>query len=203
MTVVKTIAELEAIYGLPAQASMAKELDHISPEYRALIEASPFVALASSGPEGLDCTPRGDNPGFVRVHDDKTLMMPDRRGNNRIDTLKNIVRDPRVALLFVIPGSLTTFRVNGVAHISTDEVLVDSFKEQGKAPRSVIVIKVEAAYFQCGRAIIRSKIWDTETHIDPKTLPSAGDMVAATTKGIEGGKDYDDAWQARAKGTLW
>jgi len=200
---IKTVEELEAIYGTAHKSSVAKEVDFISDEYRTLIEASPFVALASVGPEGLDCTPRGDNPGFVRVHDEKTLMMPDRRGNNRIDTLRNIVGDPRVALLFVIPGSLTTFRVNGVAHVSIDEDLLASFKEQGKAPRSVIVIKVEAAYFQCGRAVIRSKMWNNTTHVDPKTLPSAGDMIAATTKGAEGGKDYDKGWMNRAEKTLW
>ena len=200
---INTIEELEAIYGQPLASSVAKEIDFINKEYSALIEACPFVALASVGPEGLDCTPRGDNPGFVRVHDDKTLMMPDRRGNNRIDTLKNIVCDPRVALLFVIPGSLTTFRVNGSAHISVDEDLLASFKEQGKAPRSVIVINVEAAYFQCGRAVIRSNIWDSTTHVDPKSLPSAGDMIAATTQGNEGGKDYDKAWPERANKSLW
>ncbi len=200
---IKTIQELEEIYGTPHAASITKEIDHINAEYRALIEASPFVALASVGPEGLDCTPRGDNRGFVRIHDEKTLMMPDRRGNNRVDTLRNIVGDPRVALLFVIPGSLTTFRVNGLAHLSIDEDLLASFKEQGKAPRSVIVVNVEAAYFQCGRAVIRSKMWDADTHVDPKSLPSTGDMMAATSQGKAGGKVYDESWQARAEKTLW
>jgi len=200
---IKTVEELEAIYGQPAGASLSKEINYINGEYRALIEASPFVALASVGPEGLDCTPRGDRPGFVRVHDDKTLMIPDRRGNNRIDTLKNIVRDPRVALLFVIPGSLTTFRVNGAAHISVDEELLNTFKEQGKAPRSVIVVDVQAAYFQCGRAVIRANLWENDSRVDPRSLPSAGEMVAATTQGREGGKDYDDKWSARANKTLW
>ena len=200
---IKTVEELEAIYGTAHKSSVAKEVDFISDEYRALIKASPFVALASVGPEGLDCTPRGDNPGFVRVHDKRTLMMPDRRGNNRIDTLRNIVGDPRVALLFVIPGSLTTFRVNGSAQISVNEELLASFAEQGKVPRSVIVIKVEAAYFQCGRAVIRSKMWNSSTHVDPKSLPSAGEMIAATTRGVEGGKSYDDAWLDRAEKTLW
>ncbi|HFC05462.1 MAG TPA: pyridoxamine 5'-phosphate oxidase family protein [Rhizobiales bacterium] len=200
---IETVEELEAIYGQPGKASMAKETDVIIPQYRALIEASPFVALASVGPEGLDCTPRGDRPGFVRVDDEKTLMMPDRRGNNRIDTLKNIIRDPRVALLFVIPGSLTTFRVNGSACVSVDEDLLKSFAEGGKAPRSVIVIKVEAAYFQCGRAIIRSQMWDATSHVDPDSLPSAGEMIAATTGGEAGGEDYDVTWNARAEKTLW
>lgn len=203
MKMITTIEELESIYGQPGAASLVKETDFITAEYRALIEASPFVAVASVGPEGLDCTPRGDISGFVRVEDEKTLMLPDRRGNNRIDTLKNIVRDPRVALLFVIPGSLTTFRVNGTAQISVDEDLLKSFEVDGKAPRSVLVIKVEVAYFQCGRAIIRSQMWDNATHVDPDSLPSAGDMVAAGSKGQEGGKDYDDAWAGRANKTLW
>jgi len=142
-------------------------------------------------------------PGFVRVEDEKTLMLPDRRGNNRIDTLKNIVRDPRVALLFLIPGSLTTFRVNGTAQISVDEDLLKSFEVDGKAPRSILVIKVEAAYFQCGRAVIRSQIWDNTTHVDPEALPSAGDMIAARSHGKEGGKAYDETWAGRADKTLW
>ena len=117
MTVISTIDQLEAIYGFPNDASTVKVADRVTPPYRALIEKSPFAALATSGPEGLDCSPRGDLAGFVRIHDDKTLMMPDRRGNNRIDSLRNIVRDPRVALLFLIPGSGTTLRVNGRAHL--------------------------------------------------------------------------------------
>lgn len=200
---IKTIAELEEIYGQPAEATMAKDKDHIIPAYRKLIEASPFVALASVGPEGLDCTPRGDEKGFVRIHDEKTLMMPDRRGNNRIDTLKNIVRDPRVALLFLIPGSNTTFRVNGEAHLDNDPELCGSFAVNGKAPRCVIVVKVKAAYFQCGRAILRSCLWQQGHHVDPASLPSAGEMIAATTQGKQGGRSYDEAWVERAKKSLW
>lgn len=113
MPIINTIEELEAIYGHPAEASIVKEVENVVPHYHALIEASPFVVLATCGPEGLDCSPRGDRPGFVRIVDDKTLMMPDRRGNNRVDSLRNIVRDGRVALLFMIPGSGTTLRVNG------------------------------------------------------------------------------------------
>jgi PPOX class probable FMN-dependent enzyme len=200
---IETVEELEAIYGVPLASSVEKEVPRIIPAYRTLIEASPFVALASVGPEGLDCTPRGDEKGFVRVHDETTLMMPDRRGNNRIDTLKNIIRDPRVALLFVIPGSNTTFRVNGEAGISGDPELLASFAVDGKAPRSVIIINVKAAYFQCGRAIIRSHLWEPDHHVDAALLPSAGEMIAATTKGREGGKDYDLGWNGRAKKTLW
>src|SRR6187402_1467466 len=128
MSVISTVEQLEALYGQPGEASLVKELDHIIPEYAAFIEASPFAALATSGPEGLDCSPRGDLAGFVRIHDDKTLMMPDRRGNNRVDSLRNIVRDPRVAFLFFLPGSGTTFRANGRAHLSIDPDLLASFE---------------------------------------------------------------------------
>lgn len=125
--ILRTEAELEAIYGRPVEAATVKEVNWITPHYRAYIEASPYAALATSGPEGLDCSPRGDRPGFVRVHDEKTLMLPDRRGNNRIDSLRNIVRDPRVALLFIIPGIEGTMRVNGRAALSTDPELCASF----------------------------------------------------------------------------
>src|ERR1700758_5005315 len=153
MSIVATIEQLEAIYGFPGESSTVKVADRITLSFRVLIEKSPFAALATSGPEGLDCSPRGDLPGFVRIHDDKTLVLPDRRGNNRIDSLRNIVRDPRVALLFLIPGSGTTFRVNGTARISADPELLASLAMEGKAPRTAIVVKVERAYFQCARAI--------------------------------------------------
>src|SRR6201988_4312281 len=149
MTVISTIEQLEAIYGFPNDASTVKVADRVTAPYRVLIEKSPFSALATAGPEGLDCSPRGDLPGFVRIHDEKTLMMPDRRGNNRIDSLRNIVRDPRIALLFLIPGSGSTLRVNGDAHVSADPALLGSFKMEGKAPRTVIVMTVREIYFQC------------------------------------------------------
>ncbi len=140
MSVISTIEQLEAIYGFPNDASTVKVADRVTPAYRALMDRSPFAALATCGPEGLDCSPRGDLPGFVRFHDDKTLMMPDRRGNNRCDSLRNIVRDPRVALLFLIPGSGSTLRINGRAQVSADPELCASFKMDGKAPRTVVVI---------------------------------------------------------------
>src|SRR5712672_2926372 len=158
MSIIATTEQLEAIYGQIGDASIVKVADRVTPPYRVLIENSPFAALATSGPEGLDCSPRGDLPGFVRIHDEKTLMMPDRRGNNRIDSLRNIVRDPRVALLFLIPGSGSTLRVNGRAQMSADPGLCASFKMDGKAPRTVVVITVEEVYFQCGRAIIRADL---------------------------------------------
>jgi PPOX class probable FMN-dependent enzyme len=149
MTVVATIEQLEAIYGVPNDASTVKVADRVTPAYRALMDKSPFVALATCGPEGLDCSPRGDQPGFVRIHDDKTLMMPDRRGNNRCDSLRNIVRDPRVALLYLIPGSGSTLRVNGRAYLSADPELLASFKMEGKAPRTIIVMTVEEVFSVC------------------------------------------------------
>jgi PPOX class probable FMN-dependent enzyme len=203
MTPIATIAELEAIYGQPSEASLVKEIDRLIPEYRAYVEASPFVALATAGPEGLDCSPRGDAPGLVRVIDEKTLVLPDRRGNNRIDSLKNVLRDPRVALLFFVPGIDNTLRINGRAHLTADRTLLGSFAVEGKAPRTALVIAIERVYFQCSRALMRSALWDPARHRAPKDLPSAGEMLAATTAGRVGGPDYDRAWPARAKESLW
>jgi PPOX class probable FMN-dependent enzyme len=203
MSVITSVDQLEALYGIPGETSTAKEIDHISPHYRRYIEASPFVALATGGPEGLDCSPRGDARGFVRIHDEKTVMMPDRRGNNRVDSLRNIVRDPRVGLLFLIPGSGNTLRLNGRAHLSTDPALLDSFVMEGKPPRSVIVIAVERVYFQCARAILRAELWNPEKHDAADALPSAGDILAALSKGRVGGKAYDDEWPGRAKQSMW
>ena len=201
---IDTLEQLHALYAAPpTPASVVKEIDWITPEYRRLIEASPFVALATSGPEGLDCSPRGDAPGFVRVADSKTLILPDRRGNNRIDSLRNIVRDPRVALLFLIPGSGTTFRVNGRAVISADPALLASFAVEGQTPRTVIVITVETAYFQCARAMVRSRLWDPDQHVAPESLPTPGAILAALSAGEVGGRSYDDAWPDRAAKSLW
>ena len=201
---VRNLEQLDSIYDTPpAPASVNKEVDRITPEYRALIEASPFVALATIGPEGLDCSPRGDAPGFVRVADSKTLILPDRRGNNRIDSLRNIVRDPRVALLFLIPGSGTTFRVNGRAAISADPDLLASFAVGAALPRTAIIISVEGAYFQCARAIVRSKLWDPSHYADIGSLPTPGAMLAALSGGDVGGKEYDDEWPSRALKSLW
>jgi uncharacterized protein len=203
MSIIATIEELEAIYGYPNDASTVKVAGRITPPYRILIEKSPFAALATAGPEGLDCSPRGDLPGFVRIHDEKTLMMPDRRGNNRIDSLRNIVRDPRVALLFLIPGSGNTLRVNGCAHLSRDADLLASFKVDGKAPRSVIILTVEEIYFQCARAIVRAELWNPEKRVDPKTLPTPGQILAAMSDNRVGGEDYDKEWPERARQTMW
>jgi uncharacterized protein len=203
MSIIASVAELEAIYGQPNDASTVKVADRITTEYRRLIEASPFAALATSGPEGLDCSPRGDASGFVRIHDEKTLMMPDRRGNNRVDSLRNIVRDPRVALLFLLPGIGSTLRINGRAHVSIDKQLCDSFLTEGKAPRSVVVMTIDEVYFQCARAIVRSDLWNPDKHFSPEDLPSPGQILASMSDNRVGGEDYDRAWPERAQKSLW
>jgi PPOX class probable FMN-dependent enzyme len=204
MTIVTTIEELEALYTpAPVAASTVKVARRMTPHYRRLVEASPFAALATVGPEGIDCSPRGDQPGFVRIHDDQTLMMPDRRGNNRIDSLRNIVRDPRCAFLFLLPGSGTTFRANGRAHLSVDPDLLESFAVEGKPPRSVIVMAIDELYFQCARAIVRSELWNPARHIPAESLPTPGEILAAMTAGEVGGESYDQAWPERARQTMW
>ncbi len=203
MSVIRTIEGLEKVYGEPGEASLVKVVDWITPEYRALIEASPFVTLATSGREGLDCSPRGDKAGFVRVHDERTLMLPDRHGNNRVDSLRNIVFDPRVGLLFMIPGCGTTLRINGTGVISIDPDLLQSFVVEKKAPRSVLVITVEAVYFQCARAIMRSGLWNSDQRADPKALPTPGKILAALSQDRVGGESYDREWPGRAARTMW
>jgi hypothetical protein len=203
MSVIATVEQLETIYGVPNDASTVKVADRVTPLYRVLIDKSPFAALATAGPEGLDCSPRGDLSGFVRVHDEKTLMMPDRRGNNRIDSLRNIVRDPRVALLFLIPGSGSTLRVNGRALVSVDPDLLASFKVDGKAPRTVIVMTVEEIYFQCARAIVRADLWNPDKRVDPNSLPTPGQILAAMSDNQVGGEVYDREWPERASRTMW
>ena len=200
---VTKLEDLDAIYGAPNAASTVKALDRLIPSYRAYVEASPFCALATVGPEGLDCSPRGDLPGFVRIHDEKMLMMPDRRGNNRVDSLRNIVRDPRVALLFLIPGSGSTLRVNGRAHVSADPELLASFKMEGKAPRTVVVMTVEEVYFQCARAIVRSDLWNPDKRVDPRSLPTPGQILAEMSDNTVGGENYDREWPERARQTMW
>jgi len=203
MTEITSEAELEALFDAPVPTSILKEVGHITDDYRKLIEASPFAILATSGPEGLDCSPRGDPSGFVRVADPKTLVIPDRRGNNRIDSLRNIVRDPRVALLFLIPGIGTTMRVNGRAKLRTDPDLCATFAMDGKNPKCVIVITVERAYTQCQKAIVRSKLWDPAMHVAQSALPTVGEMMERLSKGDFDGKAYDAEYPERMKRTVY
>ena len=200
---ITTTQQLEQHYGEVFPPAIAKEIDHVNAHYRAFIEAAPFFALATSGPDGLDCSPRGDPAGFVRVHDEKTLLIPDRRGNNRIDSLRNLVHDPRVALLFLIPGCSETIRVTGRAKISVDPALCKSFVMENKTPRCVLVVAVERVYYQCAKAIVRSKLWDPATQIDRKSLPSSGTILAGITGGRIGGPEHDRGAPERLKATIY
>jgi PPOX class probable FMN-dependent enzyme len=203
MTIIRTIDELPKIYGHPKENSLRKATSFIIPEYEAHIRASPFLALATSGRDGLDCSLRGGAPGFVHIEDARTLVLPDWRGNNRLDSLENILIDNRVGLCFLVPGSGITLRVNGRAEISVDTDRYNSFSGSNNKPHSVIVIHVDAVYFQCSRAIMRSELWVNERHIDPKDLPSAGEMLRATLKGSFDAESYDQNWLERATKTLW
>ena len=201
---ISTSEQLERLYSdAPYGPAVFKETDRITAQYRKLIEAAPFCVVATCGPEGLDCSPRGDPPGFVRVVDEHTLVIPDRRGNNRIDSLRNLVRDPRISLLFLIPGVGETMRVNGRATISTDPQLTASFAINGKTPKCVLVVSVEHAYFQCTKAIIRSKLWDPATKVDRKTLPTPGAILAEITDGKMGGPEHDRLAPERIKETIY
>jgi len=200
---VTTVEQLEALYGAPSRNALVKELDHVSDHYRAFIEAAPFVVVATAGPDGLDCTPRGDPPGFVRVVDRQTLLLPDRRGSNRVDSLRNIVVDSRIALLFLIPGVGETLRVNGRAAISVDPALCASFAIAGKAPRSVIVVTAERVYFQSPKALVRSRLWDSSRHVDRRSLPSSGQILAAIRPGEINADALDRAYPERIRETIY
>jgi PPOX class probable FMN-dependent enzyme len=202
--VISTLAELETLYPEAVYPpAKVKETDRITKAYQALVEASPFCAMATCGPNGLDCSPRGDPKGFVRVLDDKTVVVPDRRGNNRIDSLRNLIADPRVALLFLIPGVSETLRIMGRATISTDPELCASFAIQGKAPRCVLKIAVEQVFFQCAKAIVRSKLWDPSIQVERSSLPSAGKILAEISGGKMGGDEHDRLAPERIKATIY
>lgn len=198
---IETIAELEALYGTPKEASQVKVATELTPTYTRIIEASPFVALTTVGPEGTDCSPRGDKEQVVFVNDKNTLMLPDWRGNDRIDSLRNVIRDPRVSMMFLVPGSSMIVRVNGKASITNSGWVSDIFYEKrGEFPRTVMLIKIEELYFQCARAVIRADLWNTD---NTPSLPSAGDILSEMTSGEFEGKTYDETWPERAAKTLW
>ncbi len=201
--VIRDEAGLAAIYGDSSAGAIAKEIDFIHPHYRSMIEASPFMVLATSGPEGLDCSPRGDPAGFVHVLDEKTLLIPDRRGNNRIDSLRNIIRDDRVALLFLIPGVGETLRVNGRALISVAPELIGRFPYRGTLPRTVIVVRTESVYFQCPKALVRSELWNPAKHVSRKAFASTGTMLADITAGRVGGEAFDREYPDRIRATMY
>jgi PPOX class probable FMN-dependent enzyme len=203
MATIRTIAELEALYDVAVPTSVTKEIDHLTELHRAYVEASPFVVVSTSGRGGVDASPRGDPPGFIRVVDERTLQMPDRRGNNRLDTLRNLVEDPRIGLLFLVPGVGVTLRVNGNAEISTDLALRQSFAMGDKLPATVIIVTTTSVYTQCPKALIRSHLWDPSRHRDPSELPSVGDILEAITTGAFDGKAHDAAYPERVRATIY
>jgi PPOX class probable FMN-dependent enzyme len=201
--VIDAIAELEALFGPVGEASIRKEVPTLHPHYQAVIKASPFAVLATAGPEGLDASPRGDPAGFVEVQDERTLLLPERRGNNRIDSLRNIIADPRVALLFLVPGVGETLRVNGRATISVEPALLQRFAMNGQLPKCVLVIAVETALFQCSRAIVRANLWQPVPADAPRPVPTPGEMLQALTQAGIDGASYDRALPERVRTTLY
>ena len=200
---IASLAELEALYGPVGEASLRKEVDYLHPHYQAVIQASPFAVLATAGPDGLDVSPRGDPPGFVAVHDERTLLLPERRGNNRIDSLRNILADPRVALLFLVPGVGETLRVNGRARISVEPALLERFRMNGQPPKCVLVIAVETVLFQCSRAIVRSNLWAPVPADARRPVPTPGEMLHVLTQAAIDGDAYDRALPERVRTTLY
>lgn len=201
--VLRDLASLVAHYGEVNANSLAKETDRLTPAYRQWIEAAPFLAIATSGAGGLDCSPRGDATGqLFAVLDDRTLAIPDRRGNNRLDTLKNIVADPRVALLFLVPGINETLRINGRAVVTTDPDLTGRFAVGDKRPVTVILVSIDAVYFQCARALIRSRLWEAEARVPRDRVPTAGEMTRSAMPDFDADA-YDAALPARQRSSLY
>jgi PPOX class probable FMN-dependent enzyme len=195
-------AELAAFYPPALERSVRKQMDHLDEHCRAFIAASPMVIVGTQS--GMaDNSPRGDVAGFVKVADDHTLLIPDRRGNNRLDSLRNLVKNPAVGLLFLIPGVNESFRVNGEAVISRDPALTEQFVMQGQAPRTVIVVKVKEAYIQCSRALVRSDLWNPAKHPAPASLPSMGTVMAKHTCGFVDAQAFDEEAKVRVPKTLY
>ncbi len=201
MKFIESIEDLKALYGEPTIASTAKVANRMVPVYRRWIEASRFCVLTTVGPEGTDGSPRGDHGPVVLELDEYTLAMPDWQGNDRIDSLRNVVADGRVSLMFMVPGSDNVVRVNGQARVSADEALLARFERNGQVPRSVIVIAIAEIYFQCARALMRSRLWTSGD--ESEDLPSAGQILKEMTSGKVGGESYDRDWPERAKKSLW
>jgi PPOX class probable FMN-dependent enzyme len=201
--IVTTADELATCYARPLERVLKKELDHVDALGRAFIAASPFLVLATGSSQGLDCSPKGDRPGFVQVAEDgRTLLIPDRRGNNRIDSLKNLVEDPRIGLIFFVPGANETYRVNGRARISTDPILKRRFAVDGKEPTTVIVVVVEQAFQHCPKALVRSDLWRASGRGRPKGVPTLGDFAAARTPGTDSAA-YDADYARRMPNELY
>jgi uncharacterized protein len=201
--IVKHEEELSALYDPAPQRSVLKQLDRLDAYCRDFIAASPMVIVGTQAQGAADNSPRGDVPGFVKVVDDHTLIIPDRRGNNRLDSLRNIVRNPLIGLLFLIPGVNETFRVNGEATVSRDPALTEQFAVQGKTPRTVIVVRVREAYIHCSRALVRAELWNPAKHVDRSAVPSFGTIMAKHTKGLVDAKTVDEEARTLVPHTLY
>lgn len=199
MTPIETLAQLEALYGAPSPRSLAKVVTRLTPAYRAWIGASRFAILSTVGPEGTDATPRGDDGPVVQIADDHTLLLPDWTGNNRLDNLRNIVRDPRVSLMFLVPGSDSVVRVNGHALVTADAGYTARFEQKGRHPKTVTVVTLQEAYFQCAKALMRAGLWSRD---DTAGLPTAGDFLQEADPGFDGA-DHDQSYPDQAKDSLW
>ncbi|NKX43031.1 MSMEG_1061 family FMN-dependent PPOX-type flavoprotein [Roseicyclus persicicus] len=200
MRIVEDIAALEALYDAPVPTSLTKVVDRLTPLYRRWIGASRFCILTSVGPEGTDATPRGDDGPVVRIVDDTTLWLPDWRGNNRLDALRNIVRDGRVSLMFLVPGSLNVVRVNGRAVLTDDPGVTGQFTQGGRHPRTVVVVTVAEAYFQCAKALMRSGLWTRGD--ESGGLPTAGQFIAERDAGFDA-EGYDLGYPDEAPRRMW
>ena len=200
MEFIEDIPALEVLYGTPGQPSLRKVADHLTPLYAKWIAASRFCVLTTVGPGGTDGSPRGDEGPVVTALDPNTLAMPDWRGNNRLDSLRNIVADGRVSLMFMAPGSNTIVRVNGQARLTADQALRERFVHKGRLPATVILITIGEVYTQCARAVIRGGVWSGEV---AEGLPTPGEILAEVSDGDEGGAAYDAEWPARAARTMW
>ncbi len=200
MNSINTLEELEALYDTPLPATLAKVQTRLTPHYRTWIMASRFVVLTTVGPEGTDGSPRGDDGPVVQIADDRTLLLPDWRGNNRIDSLRNIVTDGRVSLMFMIPGCRNVIRVNGTASLTADADHTGRFEKNGKRPKTVIVVSVSKIYFQCAKALMRSNLWSVEDLSG--TVPSAGDFIREFTEGFDA-KSYDNGYPEYATPRMW
>ncbi|SFR98101.1 pyridoxamine 5'-phosphate oxidase family protein [Yoonia litorea] len=198
--IIRDVVTLEALYGQPGKASLIKVVSQLTPLYRKWIMASRFCVVSTVGPEGTDGSPRGDDGPVVQELNVKTLLLPDWRGNNRIDTLRNIVEDGRISLMFAIPGSNNVVRVNGHAVLSTDPELIGRFNDRGRVPRSVAVITIKEIYTQCARAMMRANLWGGDTA--PEDLPTVGEILTEQEDGFDG-KTYDAEWAGRAEKTMW
>jgi uncharacterized protein len=200
---ITSMAQLEAIYGTPHERALRKEITFLNADYQAFVKASPLVILATVGAGGTDCSPKGDVPGFVKILDERTLAIPDRPGNNRLDNLRNIVADNRVSLLFFVPGVGETLRVNGRGEITVDPECLAAFAVSGKLPRTVIIVRIDTAYFHCSKALVRSDLWNPEKHVARSRLPSPGAMHKRLSGGAFDAAAYDEALPERTKAGLY